>query len=176
MKRSVLSCPKRWIEREIFKNDLDFAVEYEFISAKELNQWEERGLLAHDLLYGIHDNAGSIQIDKNQQSSSRGVQAVKFTMLEHQTHMTCSVRFNSLEFDEEKVKNWCCKYKSTLEGIDCSQRKLSVTNIISRYNQTLRRYYSKLWKSEVDISQNALTSRESSLFLFSQDNLSSSSL
>ena len=133
IKRHGPSCPSAYLSKEL-KLDLTFPVQFHFISKREYNEWIKLGLTENDLLkpQEVGNDHQNELADRLWSQSSEDDYNIKFIMIEKESTILCGVRYLSSEFDEERVTRWIAKFQSTLEGIDCSRRKLSVTSMITR--------------------------------------------
>jgi hypothetical protein len=172
LRRHGNACSSRFLSREL-KMDFEFKVQFEFINHLEVEEYQRLGFTIEELLapQEIHSTE---KVDRLWSNNSYDSYDVKFIFVELEDRLECNVRYLQDKFDPERVKKWILKFQSTLEGIDCSRRKLSVSNIISRYS-ILSRYYHPLWQSSTaNISDSNLSLHSglsSAMNLFSQTEL-----
>jgi hypothetical protein len=134
IKRHSFSCPSSVIS-EKFGVGPNFPIQFEFVTLAELNYYKTIGLSINDILspQEIHEERfGSVLTEKLWSDNKNDQFDIRFVMVEHENGLECGVRFRKDRFDPEKIGKWITKFKSTLEGIDCNRRRVSVGDMISR--------------------------------------------
>ncbi len=133
IQRHGKSCPKAYLSRKL-DCSLEFPVVFQFISRTEMQEWNRLGVSINDLLsrQDTSESFGNLEVERLWSRNPQDHAALKFIMVEAGDRLECAVRYCKDSFDEGKVMRWVGKFQSTLDGIDCSRRKLSVTSMITR--------------------------------------------
>jgi hypothetical protein len=130
LKRHGNACPSSFLAKEL-KMDLDFKVQFEFINQHEIDEYQKLGFGLEEILapQEVHNKENFDRL----WSCTQDEYDLKFIFVEMDEQVECAIRYRQDKFDSERILKWILKFQSTLEGIDCSRRKLSVSNMISRY-------------------------------------------
>ncbi|KAJ3361760.1 hypothetical protein HDU91_003752 [Kappamyces sp. JEL0680] len=134
IQRHGKSCPRSYISKKL-QLPLEFPIEFQFVSKNEARDWESRGFSMHDILKPHEqrqEQFGTLQTERIWSSNPQDAYDIKFIMVEYDDHLDCGVRYRRDKFEEGRILRWVAKFQSTLDGIDCSRRKLSVTSMITR--------------------------------------------
>ncbi|KAJ3321388.1 hypothetical protein HDV06_004373 [Boothiomyces sp. JEL0866] len=138
IKRHGVACPLSYINRTL-KTNLEFPVKFQFISNRELQEWRKNGFSIQDLLCpqeNKEDQYDSMRSERLWSINNQDDCDIKFIMIECENTLECGVRFKRDKFEDEKVLKWITKLQSTLEGIDCSRRRISISSMISSLGRT----------------------------------------
>ncbi|KAJ3259670.1 hypothetical protein HK103_001931 [Boothiomyces macroporosus] len=135
IKRHGVACPLAFINKTL-KTNMEFPVKFQFISNRELQEWQKNGFSIQDLLCpqeNKEDQYESMRCERLWSINNQDDCDIKFIMIECENSLECGVKFKKDKFEDEKVLKWITKLQSTLEGIDCSRRRISISSMISRY-------------------------------------------
>jgi hypothetical protein len=130
LKRHGNSCPSSYLAKTL-QCELDFKVQFEFINQQELEEYKNLGFTVEELL-APHDIQYMRKCDRLWSSNPADKFDIRFVFVETEDQLECAVRYRQDRFDSDRIAKWVLKFQSTLEGIDCSRRKLSVSSMISR--------------------------------------------
>jgi hypothetical protein len=134
IKRHGYSCPADSIKEKLGLPS-DQLIEFQFISLDEYNDWNKLGFSLEDLLKPQEmreERFGSMQAEKLWSENKKENFDIRFIMVEQDDSIECGVRYRNDKFEAAKIGKWIVKFQSTLEGIDCNRRKISVSAMISR--------------------------------------------
>ncbi|KAJ3274001.1 hypothetical protein HDV01_003671 [Terramyces sp. JEL0728] len=133
-KRHGVAYPLSYINRTL-KTTLEFPVKFQFISNRELQEWQKLGFTIQDLLCpqeNKEDQYDGMRCERLWSINNQDDCDIRFIMIECDNSLECGVKFKRDKFEDEKVLKWITKLQSTLEGIDCSRRRISISSMISR--------------------------------------------
>ncbi|KAI8897117.1 hypothetical protein BC833DRAFT_61906 [Globomyces pollinis-pini] len=134
IRRHGPGCPFGYISKTL-KIPAEFPIQFEFISLAEKRDWQALGFSVADLISPHERTAlhfANLKAERVWTTNQQTNYDMKFIMVECEDTIECGVRYRSDRFEQEKILKWITKYQSTLEGIDCSRRKISVSSMISR--------------------------------------------
>ncbi|KAJ3350678.1 hypothetical protein HDU83_009501 [Entophlyctis luteolus] len=137
--------------------DAEFPIQFEYFPEKVTLSWRHAGLSTRDLLsmkvFSAHEAKGEnsiIDIERLWTVDERSRPCeFKLVIVEDAEEIVGAVQYKRDLYDDDKVQKWIAKFITTLEGIEFGPKKVTISQLISRY------YSSVLLHSDDGLSKHA---------------------
>jgi hypothetical protein len=134
VKRHGLSCPSQKISSEL-RSATKFPIQFNFINKLEFREWKKLGLTKEHFLSSPTNIKTSYQsnlVERVLAHNNQDEYDIKLVIVELEDKLECALHYDKTRFEEEKILKWVAKFNSTLEIIDNSRKRLSISSMISR--------------------------------------------
>ncbi|TPX75587.1 hypothetical protein CcCBS67573_g03129 [Chytriomyces confervae] len=151
----------------------EFPIQFQYFSEKETVACRHVGMSTRDLLsmkvFSAHESKPESTIVDIERLWTVDEQShtceFKLVLVEDADEIVGAIHYRKDFYDDDKVQKWVAKFITTLEGLEYSPKKLSISNLISRY------YSSVLLHAK---GEDGIEKRESKRSLASISNLAGS--
>ncbi|KAJ3228435.1 hypothetical protein HDU81_006157 [Chytriomyces hyalinus] len=147
LKKALRNC-SRFIAESPFSEtaktlnlESEFPIQFQYFPEKETVAWRHVGMSTRDLLsmrvFSAHESKPESTIVDIERLWTVDEQShtceFKLVLVEDADEIVGAIHYRKDLYDDDKVQKWVAKFITTLEGLEYSPKKLSISNLISRY-------------------------------------------